>query len=85
MSAIPVISLVDDVERFIRERFAVPPGDARFGRDVDLWDLGYVDSLGVVELIAFLETRLGKKLPTTILFDPNFKTINGISRLLGRT
>ena len=83
MSANPALSLIDDVERFIRERFAVPPGDTRFGRDVDLWDHGYVDSLGVVELIAFLEARLGAKLPTSILFDEGFKTINGIAQLLG--
>jgi hypothetical protein len=33
--------------------------------------------------IAFLEQRVGSKLPTRILFDPDFKTIEGIARLLG--
>ena len=83
MTGIPAATLLDEVEKFIRQRFAVPQSDTRFTRDVDLWDNGYVDSLGVVELIAFLEQRAGVKLPTSVLFDPDFKTIEGIARRLG--
>jgi acyl carrier protein len=83
MTGIPAATLLDEVEKFIRQRFAVPQTDTRFTREVDLWDNGYVDSLGVVELIAFLEQRVGVKLPTSVLFDPEFKTIEGIARLLG--
>jgi acyl carrier protein len=77
-------SIARDVETFIRERFAVPATDARFGRDVDLWDMGYVDSLGVVELVAFIETRFNTKLPVSVLFHPEFKTIDGIGRLTAK-
>ena len=70
------------VEDFVRQRFLVRPDDAFFGREVNLWDAGYVDSAGVVEMIAFLEQRFDTSLPEEVLFDPDFTTIRGIARLI---
>jgi acyl carrier protein len=73
------------VEEFIRTRFRVRPNDQHFTRDVNLWEEGYVDSAGVVEMIAFLEETLHITLPEEVLFDPEFTHISGIGRLLTRT
>ena len=43
------------IEEFVRSRFRVRPDDIHFSVDVNLWEEGYVDSAGVVEMIAFLE------------------------------
>lgn len=73
------------VEEFVRKRFLVRPDDDYFGREVNLWETGYVDSAGVVEMIAFLEQRFDTQLPEEVLFDPDFTNIRGIARLLLQT
>jgi acyl carrier protein len=70
------------VEQFIRTRFRVRNDDDHFGRDVNLWEEGYADSAGVVEMIAFLEKTFGITLPEEVLFDPDFTYIRGIARLI---
>jgi acyl carrier protein len=74
----------ETVERFIRSRFRVRTDDDHFSRDVNLWEDGYVDSAGVVEMIAFLEKTFVIKLPDEVLFDPDFTYIRGIARLIGK-
>ena len=71
-----------ELESFVRDNYHVPADDERFTRDVDLWDTGYVDSIAVIEIIAFLEQRLGRMLPETVLFSPQFRSINGIAQLV---
>ena len=71
-----------DLEAFIRERFEVPPDDPLFGRDVDLWEEGYVDSAGVVEVVDHLESTWQLKVPEEALFDPRFTRISGMAEVL---
>jgi methoxymalonate biosynthesis acyl carrier protein len=40
---------------YIRTRFEIPDGDADFTDDVHLFDYGYVDSFGAVDLTRFVE------------------------------
>jgi acyl carrier protein len=71
-----------DLERFIRERFQIADDEAGFSRSVNLWEEGYVDSLGVVEVIAFLEKRFCVSLPEEVVFSPDFTTIDDIARFV---
>jgi len=81
MAVVSSAEIAQEVERFIRARFQVSPDDSTFGADSDLWDEGYLDSLGITEVIAFLECRFTVHIPTYILFDPAFVRINGMARL----
>lgn len=72
------------IEEFIRRRFRVPDDDTFFGPEVNLWEAGYVDSAGAVELIVFLEEKFNVTLAEGVLFDPDFSQMSGIVRLLGR-
>lgn len=72
------------LESFIRKRFQVPDNDPEFSRDVNLWEAGFVDSSGVVEMIVHLETSVHVTVPDSVLFSPHFSTINGMSSLLER-
>jgi acyl carrier protein len=72
------------VEEFVRSRFRVRADDDSFTRDVNLWEAGYVDSAGAVEMIAFLERTFAITLPEEVLFDPDFTHIRGIGRLVAR-
>jgi acyl carrier protein len=72
------------LEAFVRERFLVRADDARFTRTTSLWDEGYVDSTGVVEVIAFLEQTFSITLPDEALFSPEFRSIAGIASLVAQ-
>jgi acyl carrier protein len=74
----------DTLEKYIREQFHVQADDDQFSREVNMWELGYVDSAGVVEMIAFLEQTFDITLPEEALFDPEFTNIRGISRIVQR-
>jgi acyl carrier protein len=72
------------IEAFIRTAFAVSPGDPGFGRSADLFEGGYVDSVGVVELLAFMEAEFGVEVPEDDLLSDDFSRIDGIARIVER-
>ena len=74
--------IAPELEQFIRTRFEVPEDDAEFGTDVDLWEEGYVDSAGVIEVVSHLEERWRVKIPEQALFDPRFTTIDGMAEVI---
>ena len=72
------------VEEFARREFSIRPSDRRFNRTVDLFEDGYVDSIGVIELIEFLERTFVIEIPEEDLFSPEFSTIDGIAKIVSR-
>jgi acyl carrier protein len=72
------------VEEFVRREFSISAGDHNFDHTVDLFEDGYVDSVGVIELLAFLEGRFGVEIPEEDLFSPEFSTIEGIASIVTR-
>ena len=76
--------IAERLERFIRHQFAVAETDTRFGRDVMLFDAGYVDSIGVNEVLVFLETEFGVRIPDEDLLDDRFQTIDGMADAVAR-
>jgi acyl carrier protein len=72
------------VEEFARREFSIKPSDRRFDRTVDLFEDGYVDSIGVIELIQFLERTFAIEIPEADLFSPEFSTIDGIANIVIR-
>lgn len=70
------------LEQFIREIAQITEGDSEFTRTAHLFDAGYIDSLGVVSLMEFIETRFGIELREDDLFDERFATIEGMSGVI---
>jgi acyl carrier protein len=70
------------IEVFIRRQFRLPDEDPRFSRDVHLFEAGYVDSAGVIELILFIESNFGVTLGDEHIFSDQFTSINGIAGIL---
>jgi acyl carrier protein len=81
-AALSTPDLANELEQFVRSNYHVRADDQRFSREVDLWEEGYVDSTGVIEIIAFLEQRLNFMLPESVLFSPRFRSVNGITQLV---
>ena len=71
-----------EVRAFVAADSQVPTDDEEFTCDVHLFDAGYLDSLGVVRLIAFVESDFAVELDETHLFSEAFTTINGIASLI---
>jgi acyl carrier protein len=51
------------LENYIRTQFNVSPTDPGFDREADLFENGYVDSVGVVELLGFLQEEFRVEVP----------------------
>ncbi|HYH01456.1 MAG TPA: phosphopantetheine-binding protein [Terriglobales bacterium] len=77
---------MDDVAKtigvFIRRRFNVRDDDTQFTHDVHLWDSGYVDSLGVAEILGFLERQFEVRVPGDAMFRDDCTSVNGLARLV---
>ena len=71
------------LEEFIRRRFRVTERDPeRFNHEINLWEAGYVDSLGTVEVISFLESRFAIVMPANTLFVEENTTIGGLASVV---
>jgi acyl carrier protein len=62
----------------------VSPADPGFGQQTDLFDNGYVDSVGLAELLGFVEDEFGVEIPDEILVGDEFATIDGMSQAVCR-
>lgn len=82
MSGVAPEACAAALEAFIRANFQVGDDDPCFDRNVNLWEEGYVDSTGVVEVIAFLEETFQVTITEHMLSSPDFTSIAGMSRLL---
>ncbi len=47
------------LDAFVREHFEIEADDEDYSTDVNLFDYGYVDSMGATEIILFAEERFG--------------------------
>jgi acyl carrier protein len=70
------------LREFVRGRQRVAPDDPAFTDGVHLFEAGYLDSLGLVELVAFIEGQFGLRLDETHLFREDFTTIAGIAGIV---
>ncbi len=77
-------AIAAQIEQYVRRQFAVADDDARFGREVSLFDTGYVDSVGLVELLAFCETEFNAQIPDDDLLADDFATIAGMAATIFR-
>ena len=76
--------IADRIEAFVRSQFEVDPSDDGFDRTVDLFELGYVDSVGFAELLAFLSEEFGVEVPEDDLLSDEFLRIDGMAMIVSR-
>lgn len=69
------------IERFIQKQFALVECLPEL-RTTHLYESGIVDSAGVVELIAFVESTFKVGLGDDHVFSDDFTTINGIAAIV---
>jgi acyl carrier protein len=76
--------VADSVETFVRREFNVSAADPGFDRSVDLFENGYVDSVGVAELLEYVTQEFNVEIPETELFSDEFSSIQGIASIVAR-
>jgi methoxymalonate biosynthesis acyl carrier protein len=69
----------DALRGYITGHFGVAPDDAEFTDDVHLFDYGYVDSFGAVDLISFVEKTFGIQITQADLVAYPLDTITQIA------
>ena len=80
--AISQPEIAASIETFIQRQFRIVGCDETRFRDAHLFEGGYVDSAGVVELIMFVESTFDVKLEDEHIFSEDFTTISGIAGLV---
>jgi acyl carrier protein len=77
-------SIADILEQFLRLQYGVDDQDRHFARNTDLMAAGYVDSIAVVELLAFIDQEFRVEIPEADLLSAEFTTINGMACVIER-
>ena len=73
-------SIADRVRGYIVENFLYMRRDREFADDAPLFASGIIDSLGVMELIAFTEQELGVQVDDAEITEGNFGSVVSITR-----
>lgn len=69
------------IEEFIRRELGV--NDQRLTRESELFET-FVDSVGVIELLTFVEQEFAVEIPEDDLLSADFSRIDGIARIVHR-
>ena len=76
--------IVDETRRYIAENFLYARPDRVVAQDEHLMERGIVDSMGMMELIDFLEERFGVRPPDEEITEQNFATLGRIANFVSR-
>ncbi len=78
------MSTAAEVEQFIVADIAAGRGIESVAHDRDLLADGIIDSLGITELIAFLEEKYAIKVDDDDIDAENFRSIDGIAAFVAK-
>lgn len=76
-----VPTIADGIEAFVRSEGQVGD-DEPLDRTVELFEAGYLDSLGVLRLVGYVESAFSITLGEDDLLSPDFTTVDGLSRIV---
>jgi len=78
------MSIASDIEGFVVKEIAVGRGIESIARDEDLLASDILDSLGIMELVAFLEEKEGIHVADEDLTPENFQSVESIVAFVDR-
>ena len=74
--------IVDRTRTWVRENFLYMRPDWKFGDDDPLLGSGVIDSIGVIELVEFLQTAFAFKIADEEIVEQNLGSLNAIGRFV---
>ena len=75
------MDLESEIQAFLTQNFPLY-GGAEVDRDQSLVDSGVIDSLGILELVEFVEARFGIRIPEDELLPENLDSVANITNYL---
>ena len=81
-SPTPEVARIQDVITTFIVRELLRTRDAAIDPEVNLFTDGYVDSVGIMRLIAHLEAAFDLRIPPTDLVPDNFRSVSVMARYL---
>jgi len=82
--AVEVVTIEKDVRQFLADNFILDDGGAGLNADESLTEAGVLDSMGVLELIMFIEQHFGVSIPDEDTLPENLDSVSRIVRYVGR-
>jgi len=76
--------IIDETRAYITENFLYARPNYVIGEDEHLMEKGVVDSMGMVELITFLQDRFGVEPADEEITEENFATLRRIAGFVSR-
>ena len=76
--AIEAAELRKEIRGFVERRLATREGGSMVRDDESLVDRGVIDSMGIFQLVAFLEEKFGIRVADEEISQQNFLTVDGI-------
>jgi acyl carrier protein len=76
--------ITSQLRQFIRQQFGVPENDPEFNDKVDLFNYGYIDSFGAVELTNFMESTFSMRIADSDWAAFPLNTIEEISTFISK-
>jgi acyl carrier protein len=77
-------NIQNEVRKFIIDNFLFGQQDKRIGDSDSFLESGIIDSTGVLELIAFLESRYGISIADEELIPANLDSVDRVSGFVNR-
>ena len=74
--------IVERTRAWVRENFLYMRPDWKFGDDDPLLGSGVIDSIGVIELVEFLQSAFGVKVADDEIVEQNLGSLNAIGRFV---
>lgn len=75
-------SAKETIRQFILTNFMVAPGARRFADDESFLKKGIIDSMGVMELLAFIQKRFGLKVESREVTPENFDSLDNLEKYI---
>ncbi len=77
-------TIEQDLRQFLSENFILDDDGAGLGRDESLTEAGVLDSMGVLELIMFIEERFGITVPDEDTLPENLDSVGRLVNYIER-
>ncbi len=84
LNNIDTATIDQDVRQFLADNFILDDGGTGLGADDSLTQAGVLDSMGVLELIMFVEERFGVSIPDEDTLPENLDSVSRIVNYIGR-
>ena len=76
------LDVIERTRLYVLENFLYARPDVRLSDDEHLFERGIVDSMGVVELVQFLEDQFGVDIGEDDVTEQNFSTLRSIAKFV---